>query len=371
MKLDLTVETPLARSGRTQQISAMFDVPAQDIARLSWSADLPLDERPWSIGLITGPSGAGKSSCLRALFGPPVTFDWGAPSVLDDFAAEQSIKRISAVCQAVGFNTIPAWLRPFRVLSMGEQSRVTLARTLLEAPGDPIVLDEFTSVVDRQVAQIGAHAVQRYVRAHGRRFVAATCHADVETWLQPDWVFEPATSTFRWRLLQRRPELDAVIQRVPYAAWHLFAPFHYLTRDLHRAAACFVLFVSGQPAAFAAMLHRPHARVNDIIGCSRLVTLPDWQGLGLAPRLIDAMGAVYRSVGKRLRTYPAHPALIRSFAKSSAWVCVKRPWDFSARSTGQNRFGGLGGRPCAVFEYRGSALLDATTAGSILEGVAA
>jgi ABC-type transport system involved in cytochrome bd biosynthesis fused ATPase/permease subunit len=144
MKLDLTVETPLARSGRTQQISAMFDVPAAEIARLSWSADLLLEERPWSIGLITGPSGAGKSSCLRALFGPPVTFTWGAPSVLDDFAADQSIERISAVCQAVGFNTIPAWLRPMRVLSMGEQFRVMLARTLLETIADPIVMDEFT-----------------------------------------------------------------------------------------------------------------------------------------------------------------------------------------------------------------------------------
>ena len=40
-------------------------------------------------------------------------------------------------------------------------------------------MDEFTSVVDRQVAQIGAHAIQKYVRKHGRQFVAVSCHYDI------------------------------------------------------------------------------------------------------------------------------------------------------------------------------------------------
>lgn len=375
-RLDLVVESTLSRSGRVRQIEAMFDVPAAEITRLSWSAELPLDERAWHVGLIAGPSGAGKSLCLKALFGESITFEWTAASVIDDFAPASGLEQIAAVCQAVGFNTIPAWIRPFRVLSIGEQFRVTMARTLLEAPGDPIVVDEFTSVVDRQVAQIGAYAVQKYVRAHARRLVAATCHADVEAWLQPDWVFEPATATFRWRSLQRRPELAGVIQRVPYAAWHLFAPFHYLTRDLLRGAQCFTLFVNEQPAAFAAMLHRPHPRVRDIMGCSRLVTLADWQGLGLAPRLIDALGGMYRAVGKRLHTYPAHPALIRSFAKSPAWICVKRPGDFSStnrKSKGitARHVGLLGGRPCGVFSYIGDPWPDATAARAILDGAAA
>ena len=88
---------------------------------------------------------------------------------------------------AVGFNTIPAWLRPYGVLSNGEKFRVDLARRLLEG-GDLIAVDEFTSVVDRQVAKIGSHAVQKWARGKGRQFVAATCHYDLEDWLQPDWV---------------------------------------------------------------------------------------------------------------------------------------------------------------------------------------
>jgi hypothetical protein len=66
-------------------------------------------------------------------------------------------------------------------------------------------------------------------------------------WLQPDWMLEPATMTFQWRSLQRRPSLNVEIARVDHAAWKLFAPFHYLTAELHKAAACFVLFCRGNP----------------------------------------------------------------------------------------------------------------------------
>jgi len=89
------------------------------------------------------------------------------------------------------------------------------------------------------------------------------------------------------------------------------------------------------------------------------VTLPDWQGLGLAMALADTLGAAYRGVGKRLHTYPAHPALMRSFDRSTAWALTKRPGfsTSSNRASGSSSLKGLiGARPCAVFEYCGPAL---------------
>lgn len=71
------------------------------------------------------------------------------------------------------------------MLSNGEKFRVEMAWLLLEG-GEQIIADEFTSVVDLQVAQIRSHAAQRFVRRHARRFVAVTCHYDVVEWLQPD-----------------------------------------------------------------------------------------------------------------------------------------------------------------------------------------
>jgi len=349
-RIDLVVESELSHSPRARQLEAMFDVPSADVVRLTWKGDLPTDERDWSVGLIVGPSGSGKSTILRNVFGAMPTLKWKAPSVVDDFDGKFSMKEIAAVCQAVGFNTIPAWLRPHKVLSNGEQFRVDLARRILEIDGT-IVVDEFTSVVDRQVAQIGAHAVQKAVRRTGKKFVAASCHYDIVEWLQPDWTLEPATMTFQWRSVQRRPAVECELRRVDYATWNLFAPFHYLTHELNRSAACWCLFVDNRPTAFAGVLHRPHRLRHDIKGVSRLVTLPDWQGLGLALALVDKLGALYGAARLELRTYPAHPALIRSFDHSPRWALERMPGYNSQKSI--SALGDGQGRPCAVFRYCG------------------
>lgn len=362
-KIQLTVETPISNSSRVKQLSAMFDVPAQKKASLSWEGDIDLEAKPWQIGLIVGPSGAGKTSLLHHIFGAPQTFAWTAPSVVDDFDKTHTMDAIASVCQAVGFNTIPAWMRPFAVLSNGERFRVELARRLLDSQS-PIIVDEFTSVVDRQVAKIGAHAVQKYVRKQpGRQFVAASCHYDIIDWLQPDWTLDPTTMVVNWRSLQRRPPIECVVERVPFAVWRRFAPFHYLTKELHRSARCFALSTGGQMAAFAGMLYRPHPKVRDIMGCSRLVTLPDFQGLGLAMALIDVLGAAYRAIGQRVHTYPAHPALVRTFDRSAVWALHKRPGRFDSKGRGLERFGG---RPCAVFEYAGLPMSDSRAARALV-----
>jgi ABC-type ATPase involved in cell division len=358
--IDLAVETAISQSIRAAQVSSMFDVPPAPVQRLEWHGDMPLDERPWHVGLIVGPSGSGKSTILNGVFGAPAIFDWPGVSVIDDFDATVSVEDVAQICQAVGFNTIPAWLRPHAVLSNGEKFRVDLARRLLE--GGPLVTcDEFTSVVDRQVARIGAHAVQKHIRRHDRQFVAAACHYDLEDWLQPDWVFEPATMVFRWRSVQRRPELICGVHRAPRSAWAAFARFHYLTADIHQNAKIYVLTVEGEPAACCGVIFRPHARVRDIYGMSRLVTLPDYQGIGLAFALADRVASAYRAMGRRYHAYPAHPSLIRSFNRSEVWQMERAPgMQNSTRDGGHVSVGGLsfGGRPSACFSYCGAAMED-------------
>jgi energy-coupling factor transporter ATP-binding protein EcfA2 len=382
--VDVTVRTDVSRSTRARQMEGMFDVPGAPHQEISWSFDAPIEDRDWQIGLVVGPSGAGKSTVARHLFGDEQVPAWQGASVIDDFPAAMSMKDIAAVCQAVGFNTIPAWLRPFDVLSMGEKFRVDLARRLAESSaGDTILVDEFTSVVDRQVAKIGAAAVSKWVRRAGdRRFVAVSCHEDILDWLQPDWVIRPAEREFAWRSVQPRPSIEVEISPVGYGAWQLFAPFHYLTANLHRGARCFAAFVDGEPVAFAGLMARPHPKVKDIMGVSRLVTLPDWQGLGLAFVLVDTLGGAYKAIGKRLHTYPAHPSLIHGFDRSATWSLKQRPGfqggGGAVLPTGHTGGGkpqagnrrGIrhgphaqlvtdwrhGSRPCGVFAYAGPAL---------------
>jgi ABC-type lipoprotein export system ATPase subunit/GNAT superfamily N-acetyltransferase len=368
MNIDITIETPISTSIRAAQVSSMFDVPAAERATMDWHGTIPIEAQPWHVGLIVGPSGAGKSTILNRCFGVPVSFEWPGASVLDDFGPDHTVDELAAICQAVGFNTIPAWLRPYGVLSNGERFRVDLARRLIEG-GPLVVCDEFTSVVDRQVAQIGAHAVQKYIRRQGRQFVAATCHYDLEEWLQPDWILEPATMSFRWRSVQRRPPLACTISRVPHDTWNAFARFHYLTADLHRNAHVYVLSVNGEPAACAAVIFRPHASAGNIYGMSRLVTLPDFQGLGLAFALADRVAAAYKAIGRRYHAYPAHPSLIRSFNRSPVWDMERKPgMQTSSRKSGQVSANGLvfGGRPCAMFAYCGPAWPDRAQAEALI-----
>lgn len=360
-RVDLVVRSSAPISPRAELVMSSFDVPRQrgDVAR-EWHAELPLDDRDWNVGLIVGPSGSGKSQVLNAVFGQPPVYDWPREAcVVDGFPDGASIEQITSACSSVGFNTIPSWLTPFSVLSCGEQFRVNMARLMVEN-AQLTVVDEFTSVVDRQIAKIASSAVAKYFRKNNRRFIAASCHYDIIDWLQPDWTFEPATCAFAWRSLQRRPQIDAEIRRVEWNTWNTFAPYHYLTADLHRAAKCYAVVVDGRPVSFAGLLKRPgRKRGNNLWGVSRLVTLPDWQGLGIAMILVDAIGAALSSVGQRLRTYPAHYSLIRSFFKSKKWRVIQKPVS-GMRAWGSNAVLGKStdgvSRQCAIFEYCGSTI---------------
>lgn len=133
-----------------------------------------------------------------------------------------------------------------------------------------------------------------------------------------------------------------------------------MSADLHPAAKCFGLWVGDRLAAFTGTLHMPHPRVRDITRISRTVTLPDWQGVGLNMQLVDALGAAYRAVGRRLRHYPAHPALVRTLDKSKNWQMTTSPCEVSPRN--KDSTVGTGGRPCAVFQYCGPAMASRTQA---------
>lgn len=73
-----------------------------------------------------------------------------------------------------GLGDVPACLRPFSVLSCGEQFRAGLAR-LIADPQDRVVIDEFTSALDRTVAGTGSMAFAREWRKTGKQCLLLTC----------------------------------------------------------------------------------------------------------------------------------------------------------------------------------------------------
>jgi ABC-type ATPase involved in cell division len=344
------------------QIEGLFDLPPQQQACRTWQVELPLEQRPWNIGLIVGPSGCGKSTVAQALFGEAVFrgFEWPKnQSILDGFPAQLRIKAITAMLTSVGFSSVPTWLRPFGTLSNGEQFRASVARAILEAelhrkPETPslVVIDEFTSVVDRTVARIGSAAVAKAIRRMQLQFIAVTCHYDVIDWLQPDWQYEPATGVFSWRCLQRRPAIDITITRTSQQTWRLFHHHHYLDTSLAPSARCFLGTIENQPAVFSAVLPFPHP-TRPGWREHRTVCLPDFQGVGIGNAFSEYVASLFQSTGKPYRSVTGNPAMIRHRARSPLWIMTRPPSQVGRSQDKRLRRTSACDRITASFEYVG------------------
>ncbi len=373
MRVDLVLESEIARTPRVVQTEGIFDVPAAEKSRVEYHLDVPLDEQPWSVGLIVGPSGAGKSSVARHLFGDALIdgYEWpNGKAIVDGFGA-LPIRDTTAALNSVGFSSPPNWVRPFSVLSNGERFRANLARAIVDER--PLVaVDEFTSVVDRQSALVASHSLAKAVRAKpGKRFVAVTCHYDVLDWLQPDWVLEPHIGKFDWRSVQPRPRVTLDLVRCDHSAWRWFAPHHYLSADLNKSARCFVGLVDGSPAAFVALRHFVHPRVSNIQQVTRVVVMPEFQGLGLGRHMLAFAGAMATTAGHRCAITTSHPALIASLARSVDWRMTSRPRFANAPSKKANHSIAAARaqrRRCGSFEWSGGKHADETGARNLWHG---
>jgi len=362
-------ESPIIKTARMLQLCGMFDLVDAAHSRQEWTVNLDLPEE-WNIGLIVGPSGCGKSTIARTLWSKEIAPEWtwdANKSIVDSFPRDVQIRDVVELLSSVGFSSPPSWLRPYRVLSTGEQFRVSMARTLAEMK-ELAVVDEFTSVIDRTVAKIGSAAIAKTVRRRKQRFIAVTCHEDVAEWLQADWIYRPDVNTLARGSLQR-PKINLAVRRVHSSAWEIFRKHHYLNTNIHKAATCFVATLEERPVAFASCLHFPHPKFPNTKREHRTVCLPDFQGIGIGNALSDWLASVCTGRGARYLSLTSHPSMIMARSKSSHWRCIAAPncktktlptnkGGLCGRASGKS--GGFAMRMRATFEYIGPKI-DAQT----------
>lgn len=192
LKFEFSFKTDVGNSFRQKSLIGQYDLPENGIIQ-SFKGDYKLPEK-WNIGLIVGNSGTGKTSIAKHCFGDLTNNTWDNNPIIENFDKNLSMQEITYCLGSVGFNSIPYWLKPYHVLSNGEKQRVDLARIL--AQNNLSIFDEFSSMVDRDVAKSMSNSIQKAFKKLNKQIVLISCHKDIIEWLEPCWVYDTDEKVF-------------------------------------------------------------------------------------------------------------------------------------------------------------------------------
>lgn len=325
MKIEIRNRCSDYTSYRAARVKSLFN--AESGCNFNLDATLDIDDDGWQLGLIVGPSGSGKTSMGRQILdGSFYEPKWPANKpIVEAIAPKGKFNDVTAALAAVGLGDVPSWLRPYSVLSNGEKFRADLARVISERPSC-VVIDEFTSVVDRQIAKFGALAFGKAWKRTGGKAVLLSCHYDIVEWLEPDWVFDTSSGEFTRRRL-RRPSFDLEIVATDWRYWHDFEPHHYLKLPKMIGAKCYVGVVEKTRVCHLAVATANRGGKAEARAC-RLVVLPEWQGAGVGLRFLNAVCQIQatgepgaRLPGRSVTTvfHTSHPGLCAALRRMPQW----------------------------------------------------
>jgi len=309
----IKLKTKIVNDKYTEYVYEAFDIQNKEETEVEILYNLSEAKSfDWNIGVILGGSGTGKTTILKKMGDvKKVNFD-SNKSLISNFDWLEP-KDAALVLTSMGLSSVPTWLRPFHVLSNGEQYRATLAYLVSSANDDEVVLvDEYTSVVDRDVAKAMSFALQKYIRKTNKRIILASCHYDILEWLMPDWTCSPQKGGALERgecLRQGRPQIKLQVSRVEPDTWNFFKKHHYLTEDCSKSCNFFLFSWNDKPIGINAVIPQPSGHFKNGVRESRIVVLPDYQGLGLGTTMSNFTAAIYKNNGYRYFTKTVHPAI--------------------------------------------------------------
>jgi len=372
-------------SANTSRILDVEEFEGETVSHIPSLEEVP---RSFAIGVFFGPSGCGKTTCAERLFGRARAVEWDPKrSVISHFRSTETAKALFAAM------ALPRHLGlgSFCSFSVGEQHRVNMARILDDAErassADTVVIDEFTSSLDRETAHKVAVGISDYVERHNlRRIVLLCCKRDIVSSraLRASWLFDVEQQRMR-----HVPDTanDAAVERplsfgIGPAAFHrpririvfkptdhrdfspTFSKFHYLNATISNSAVCFSVwahfghFGDGKEdlfynpdrlelVGFTSILHhygRDAVHTED--GAKKIdfrehrtVVLPPFQGLGFGSRIADGIGEYLGRHGLRLHSKTAHPRYggYRD-RRASSWIATPKNGQREARKQWKTAF---------------------------------
>ncbi len=268
----------------------------------------------FGIGLITGGSGSGKSTNLLE-FGNQEIPSWDNEISLAANFNDFNVARL--LLNGVGLNSIRAWSQPRSTLSTGQGYRADIAKTIKNNS----VYDEFCSYLDEGTARSLSVSIRKLVdRLEMKGVVLATCRDDITDWLNPDWIFNCDTGDLLIRgACRQRPKIDLKIYPCEVSVWDWFKNHHYLDSGINKGSQCWLAVWNDKPVGFYACLAQPSGTIKNAWRGTRMVVLPEYQGLGISTALSEYVALTFVKNGKRFFAKTASDLLGCHREKSELW----------------------------------------------------
>ena len=312
--MNITLTSKIQNDKYTEYVYDAFDIQNREETSVTIPMDIDgLNSFEWNVGVIYGGSGSGKSTILKELGGiKTIEFDVDKPLISNFDWLEPD--EASRVLTSIGLSSVPTWLRPFRLLSNGEQYRAYLAYLVASSKeGETILVDEYTSVVDRDVAKAMSLALQKYIRREKKKVILASCHFDIMEWVMPDWIYTPLKGGGLERpdyLRLGRPEISLQVSRVEPQTFDFFKKHHYLTESVNRTYTFLLFEWNNKPIAINVIgRHLGKNGGFKVFRESRIVVHPDYQGMGIGSKISEFCGGILKSIGGKFYTKTINPAL--------------------------------------------------------------
>ena len=327
------LESPVSNSYRCKRAADSLDIDTEkkSIHELKIEADL---KSPYNIGLIVGASGSGKTTLAKQIFGEncfETILDQSKP-IIEQLPKELDYDSCASILAGVGLTSVPCWIRPVNTLSNGQKARAEAA--LLMCKNDFSVIDEWTSVVDRTVAKVMSHCIQKHARKTNSKIVLLSCHYDVIDWLNPDWIIDCNKQEFidrrsLWQSFKRSEQLNFEIKQITKQSWSYFSKYHYLSDKLPGGENYFFgLFHNENQIGFQCFSNYvPHRKgTKKIFHSNRTVIHPDYAGMGLGIKLITKTSFLMKEKGFRPMAKFSSTPIFKAMSKDPVWklLDVKR-----------------------------------------------
>lgn len=302
-----------------------IDVQKKSTHHLKILADV---ENNFNVGLILGSSGSGKTTLAKKIFGEDI-FKTGLNEdlpIIDQFDDKYSYDERAEMLSGIGLTSVITWIRPVKTLSNGQKARAESA-LLMSKDHDLIVIDEWTSVVDRTVAKAMSHCVQKFARKFNKKIILLSCHYDVTEWINPDFVIDCNNQSYDDRRSlrpERKEKLEFTIKNVDKRTWKYFSKYHYLSEKLPGGLIfCFGLFQGDNQIGFQCFAnYTPHTNkgAKMILHSNRTVIHPDYAGLGMGIKLINETSKIMHNQNYKIMAAFSSTPVFKAMSKQKCWI---------------------------------------------------